>query len=61
MQEVRSLLKARKLGILTPVLCDVELEASTIYMESVAGFSVKELLKKGMSQSGMLQHPGFDG
>ncbi|KAK9811170.1 hypothetical protein WJX73_007976 [Symbiochloris irregularis] len=48
-QEVRSLLKARKLGIPTPVLYDVELEASTIYMERIAGCSVKELLKKGMS------------
>ena len=49
------MLKARKLGISTPVLYDVELEASTIYMEKVAGCSVKELLIRGMTEAGQAQ------
>lgn len=46
------MLKARKLGISTPVLYDVELEACTLYLERVPGCSVKELLLKGTSQAG---------
>ena len=45
-------MKARKLGITTPVLYDVELEASTITMERVAGCSVKQLLLQGTTQAG---------
>jgi tRNA A-37 threonylcarbamoyl transferase component Bud32 len=44
MQEVRSTLKARKLGVRTPVVYYVEHEASTIYMEKVLGTSLKDLL-----------------
>ncbi len=43
-QEVRSTVKARKLGVRTPVVYYVEHEASTIYMEKVLGTSLKDLL-----------------
>lgn len=43
-QEVRSILKARKLGVATPVLYFVEHEASSVYMERVQGGSLKEAL-----------------
>ena len=46
------MLKARKLGISTPVLFDVELEAGTIYMERVDGSSIKALLKQGLPPAG---------
>ena len=35
MQEVRSILRARKNGVLTPVIYNVEHEAATIYMERI--------------------------
>lgn len=46
-QEVRSIVKARKLGVPTPVLYFVEHEASAIYMEFVQGCSVKAALHEG--------------
>ena len=38
------MLRARKLGILTPVVYNVEHEASSIYMELVEGQSVRDVL-----------------
>lgn len=40
-------MRARKLGVSTPVLYFVEHEASTIYMELVQGCSVKAALLEG--------------
>lgn len=52
-QEVRSIVRARKLGVPTPVLYLVEHEASAIYMEMVQGCSVKAALHKGkLSEQG---------
>lgn len=44
MQEVRTILKARKLGILTPAIYYVEPESSTIYMEKLDAKMLKDLL-----------------
>lgn len=56
-QEVRSIVKARKLGVHTPVVYYVEFGANVIYMEKVVGTSVKELLQTGkLSDEGMV-HP----
>ncbi|KAK9840951.1 hypothetical protein WJX81_002223 [Elliptochloris bilobata] len=49
-QEVRSMLRARKLGVLTPCVLCVEHEASTIYFERVEGVSVKQALSSGALQ-----------
>lgn len=46
-QEVRAILKARKLGILTPAVYFAEPEASTIYMEKLDAKMLKELLVPG--------------
>lgn len=43
-QEVRSMLRARKMGVLAPVVYFTELETSSIYMELVAGPSIKQVL-----------------
>lgn len=54
------MLKARKLGIDTPALYDVELEASTIYLEHVAGSPIKDLLREGLSKAGeWLRQPAW--
>jgi TP53 regulating kinase-like protein len=45
LQEVRSILRARKLGVPTPVLYYVEHETNCIYMEKVEGVSLKALLQ----------------
>lgn len=45
--EVRSLLRARKLGVPTPVLYHLDIATSCIYMERVEGHSVKTLLRGG--------------
>ncbi|CAK0780705.1 hypothetical protein CVIRNUC_005146 [Coccomyxa viridis] len=53
-QEVRSILRARKLGVPTPVLYYVEHDAASIYMEKVQGVSVKEALQgKQLDQQGL--------
>eukprot|EP00798_Chlamydomonas_sp_ICE-L_P015006 gene15006-21074_t len=44
-QEVRSLMRARKIGVLVPAPYFVELEANSIYMEQIVGHSVAELMK----------------
>ena len=41
------MLRARKSGVLTPVIYSVEHEAATIYMERIAGASVRDLLLSG--------------
>ncbi|KAK9829315.1 hypothetical protein WJX72_005157 [[Myrmecia] bisecta] len=46
-QEVRSMLRARKVGVLTPVVQHVDHEASTIYMQKVIGRSIKDVLHEG--------------
>ena len=43
-QEARSMLRARKLGVLTPVLYLLEYDSSCLYMEKVLGKPVKELV-----------------
>ena len=45
LQEVRSILRARKLGVPTPVLYYVEHETNCIYMEKVEGVSLKAALQ----------------
>ncbi|PRW58873.1 EKC KEOPS complex subunit bud32-like isoform X1 [Chlorella sorokiniana] len=45
--EVRSMLKARKLGVHTPVVYHVDHATSSIYMERVQGHSLKTLLHGG--------------
>mmetsp|Transcript_18499 Transcript_18499/g.51820 ORF Transcript_18499/g.51820 Transcript_18499/m.51820 type:complete len:231 (+) Transcript_18499:120-812(+) len=45
--EVRSMARARKMGLRTPVIYLVEQEANTIYMEFIDGVSVKEVLQSG--------------
>lgn len=53
MQEVRSMLRARKNGVLTPVIYSVEHEAATIFMERIEGASVRDMLSSGsMSSAG---------
>ncbi len=49
-QEVRGVLRARKLGVLTPCVLCVEHEASTIYFERVTGMPVKQALHDGELQ-----------
>lgn len=46
-QEVRGMVRARKMGALTPVLYAVDLLDATISMEKVAGSTVKALLHSG--------------
>jgi len=46
-QEVRGMVRARKLGTLTPVPYAVDLQAASISMERVAGSTVKALLHSG--------------
>ena len=41
--EVRCMVRARKLGVMTPVPYYVEMQAASIYMEFVNGSSVKEV------------------
>ena len=50
-QEVRAILKARKLGVLTPAVYFAEPEASTIYMEKLDAKMLKELLVPGSLSS----------
>ena len=51
-QEARSLLKARKLGVATPVLYHVDAQAACLYMEFVPGPMVKERLFAGLDAAG---------
>ena len=52
MQEARSLLKARKLGVATPVLYHVDPRAACLYMAFVPGTVVKERLYAGLDATG---------
>lgn len=52
------MVKARKLGALAPVVYCVEQEAATIYMERIAGSSVKDAILSGdLSEEGMRSAP----
>ena len=54
LQEVRSIVRARKLGVPTPVLYYVEHETNSIYMEKVEGMSVKAALQsRHLDEQGM--------
>ena len=55
-QEVRSMLRARKNGILTPCIFFVEHEAATIYMERIEGQTVRDILLSGNMTSAGEQH-----
>ena len=46
-QEVRSMLRARKLGVTTPVLYHVDATTASIYMQKVEGQSLKATLQAG--------------
>lgn len=52
-QEVRGIIKARKLGIPTPVIYDVDASTACLTMERVAGRTLKAVL-----QSPTLDAPG---
>ena len=58
MQEARSLLKARKLGVAAPVLYHVDAAAACLYMEYVAGALVKDRLFAGLDDQGALTRRG---
>jgi TP53 regulating kinase-like protein len=45
-QEARALLKARRLGVATPVVYNVDTTASCLYLEFVGGPSVKQHLRE---------------
>ncbi|KIZ06718.1 TP53 regulating kinase [Monoraphidium neglectum] len=47
-QEARSVLRARKAGVPTPVLYFVEVESASIYMERITGRSIRHLLGDGL-------------
>ena len=52
--EARSMMRARKLGVVTPTLYYVDQQQSAIYMEKVPGKSLKELIRDdSMSEADM--------
>ena len=52
--EARSMMRARKLGVVTPTLYYVDQQQSAIYMEKVPGKSLKELIREdSMSEKDM--------
>ena len=52
--EARSMMRARKLGVVTPTLYYVDQQQSAIYMEKVPGKSLKELIREdSMSEADM--------
>ena len=51
--ETRSLMRARKLGVVTPTIYYVDTQQSAIYMEHVEGKSLKEHIRAGMSEEDM--------
>lgn len=53
-QEIRGIVKARKLGVQAPVVYEVDAATATITMEHVHGQSVKEVLRLGsLGREGM--------
>lgn len=52
--EARSIMRARKLGVVTPTLYYVDTQQSAIYMEQVQGRPLKELIRAGMSEEDMM-------
>jgi TP53 regulating kinase-like protein len=57
-QEVRSMLRARKLGVPTPTLLHVDMDTACIYMERVPGVAVKAALG-GPGAGGEAGGPGL--
>ena len=58
LQEVRSMLRARKTGVLTPCIFFVENDAATIFMERIEGQSVRDVLLSGnLAPAGMAASP----
>jgi TP53 regulating kinase-like protein len=51
--ETRALIRARRLGVPTPSLLYVDARQNAIYMERVAGRTLKELIREGMSEADM--------
>ena len=51
--EARSIMRARKLGVVTPTLYYVDTQQSAIYMERVEGRPLKELIRAGMTEEDM--------
>ena len=50
-QEVRSILRARRLGVRAPVICRVDLERSCIVMHKIEGKTVKDaFLRDGLAK-----------
>lgn len=55
LQEARGIFKARKLGVVTPVLYHVDLAAGKIFMERIEGDTLKHLLhSKSLGEDGAL-------
>lgn len=51
--EARSIMRARKLGVVTPTLYYVDTHQSAIYMEHVEGRPLKDLIRAGMTEQDM--------
>ena len=51
--ETRALIRARRLGVPTPSLLYVDARQNAIYMERVAGRTLKELIREGMHVAAM--------
>lgn len=51
--EARSIMRARKLGVVTPTLYYVDTQQSAIYMEHVEGRPLKDLIRAGMTEQDM--------
>jgi len=58
LQEARALLKARRLGVVTPVVYHVDTAASCLYLEFVPGKAVKQHLRDGHTQEGTRRDSG---
>ena len=51
--EAGSIMRARKLGVVTPTLYYVDTQQSSIFMEQVQGRPLKDLIRAGMSEDDM--------
>lgn len=61
-QEVRGIIKARKLGIATPVIYDVDASTACLTMERVAGRTLKaELQSPALEAQGTMAGAGRGG
>ena len=59
LQEVRSMLRARKSGVLTPCIFFVQHDAATIFMERIEGQSVRDILLSGNLAPAGMPAPSF--